>query len=108
LTQLLISQTKEIGKYEMGIRKRIQDSVTEATNSAIKSIEQTLIEKGTECFEKVVDEMTQHSKCLDMAIKELRFEKHKLGWKVIVVAITSSFFGGLLVSYLLNNHYLGT
>lgn len=46
LVQLLVNQTKEIGQYEEGIRKRIQSCINESATEAVKSIETTIIESA--------------------------------------------------------------
>lgn len=47
LVQLLVSQTKEIGQYEQGIRKRIQDCIKDAADVALQSIELKMVDKNS-------------------------------------------------------------
>jgi hypothetical protein len=43
LVQLLVAQTKEIGQYEQGIRKRIQDCIKSAADTSMQLVEQRII-----------------------------------------------------------------
>jgi len=98
LTQLLINQTKEVGQYEAGIRKRIQDCIKESANEAMNSIEKSISEKSNHSIEQSISKIAQICKSMDLTIEAFRAEKNKSSWKIFVVAIISGILSSILLT----------
>lgn len=65
LVQLLVAQTKEVGQYEQGIRKRIQDCIKDASEAAMQSIEQKMIEKSGQSIERLNQVVDQYHRAME-------------------------------------------
>jgi len=94
LTQLLITQTKEIGQYENGIRKRIQDSIKESSQAAMDTIKQSIVEKSSQLIEQTITKIGQK-------IDEHRDEKNKFTWQIFTAAVLSSILSSFLLTWIL-------
>jgi hypothetical protein len=94
LTLLLINQTKEIGQYENGIRKRIQDCIKESANQAVSQTAQFISEKNNQSIAQICQSMKE-------TIDLYRNEKSKFSWKIVVSAIMSGILSSLLVTWIL-------
>lgn len=57
LIQLLVNQTKEIGKYETGIRKRIQDEIRNAASTAAIDFDTKANEKLNQIIHKLKNDI---------------------------------------------------
>jgi hypothetical protein len=97
LTHLLINQTKEIGQYETGIRKRIQDSIKESANVAMQEIGISVADKSGQAIHKI----DKSCASIEDVINRFRCEKSQSAWKIIGMSMTSSVFAALLTVWLL-------
>jgi hypothetical protein len=93
LTQLLINQTKEIGQYENGIRKRIQDCIRESANVAADHIEKLIVEKTIKSTEEFTKNITEISRAC--------VEKNKFSWRIISFAILAGILTSFLTTWIL-------
>jgi len=100
LVQLLVSQTKEIGQYENGIRKRIQDCIIESAKVAMQSVEKTLADKSSNVIEQVMQKADQNCVAMEAAINRFHGERLITRWQIIGTAILSSVVTGLLSVWL--------
>ena len=94
LVSLLISQTKEIGQYEEGIRKRIQASIKESAIEAVKSIEATVMDRAL----KNIDERYAE---IDRLIKSAQNEKSQSKLKFTITTIACGVLTGLFTVWIL-------
>jgi hypothetical protein len=103
LVQLLVSQTKEIGQYENGIRKRIQDCIKESAEIAMQSIEKMLTEKNNNAIEQLIHKFNQNCTAIETIIYRSYSDSEKSlsKWKIIGTAVLSSVITGLLSIWLL-------
>jgi RNA processing factor Prp31 len=100
LVQLLVNQTKEIGQYENGIRKRIQDCIKDASKTAMQSVEQKMIEKRTQTVVEM--HQTVDRCCQDIQVLFKKTHIRNFGWKIIATVVISSIIVSLLSIFLLN------
>jgi hypothetical protein len=89
LVSMLVNQTKEIGQYEEGIRKRIQSSIKESAAEATKSIEHSIADN-------VIKKIDTSCAIIDALIQSYQNEKSKISIKIIAVSILCSVLTGLL------------
>jgi hypothetical protein len=101
MVQLLVSQTKEIGQYENGIRKRIQDCIKESAETAMQSIEETLTKQGSNSIKQLTHKFDQNCTAIETIMNRSYGEKPLTKWKIIGTAILSSVITGLLSIWLL-------
>jgi hypothetical protein len=101
LVQLLVSQTKEVGQYENGIRKRIQDCIKESANAAMNNIEQSIVEKASKSNEEFINKTMQISQSIESSIKEFHAEKKKFPWKICSFAILSGILSSFLMTWII-------
>jgi hypothetical protein len=101
LVQLLVSQTKEVGQYENGIRKRIQDCIKESANAAMNNIEKSIAEKFGKSNEEFINKNMQISQLIESVIEEFHAERKQFPWKIFSVAILSGILSSFLMTWIL-------
>jgi hypothetical protein len=100
LTQLLIHQTKEIGQYENGIRKRIQDCIKESSHLAMEKIERSISEKSNQSIEESVSKINQTCQSVEKMLEANYREKTKSSWKIISVAVLTGILSSMLMTWI--------
>jgi hypothetical protein len=100
LTHLLVNQTKEIGQYETGIRKRIQDCIKDSSEVAIREIEKSVADKSSQAVAQLLHKIDNSFASIEDLIKHFRHEKWPSAWKTIGIAIMGSVITALLIVWL--------
>jgi predicted PurR-regulated permease PerM len=102
LIQLLITQTKEVGQYEQGIRKRIQDCIQSSSQAAMEKIEKSVTDKNSEVIEKLQQTITNIVvESIATAMNELRVIKKQFPWKIMLFSSAVTLLFSLLIVYFL-------
>lgn len=97
LTHLLVNQTKEIGQYETGIRKRIQDCIKDSSDVAIQEIEKSVADKSSQAVAQLLHKIDNSFASMENVINHFRREKRQLTWKTFCIAIVGSVITALLI-----------
>src|SRR6476659_6154282 len=103
LTQLLINQTREIGQYEAGIRKRIQDCIKESADNQMKQIADSVVDKTSQIIENSHVKMAHICQSMDAVLTDFRTEKKQSSWKLMSAVIIGSILSSLFSAWLMCN-----
>lgn len=87
LVQVLVGQTKEIGQYENGIRKRIQDCIRDSAEKSMEKIEKGVTEKSAQSMDKIFEKIKDVCKAIEEVVSLYRIEKNKFIWRTIALTI---------------------
>jgi len=101
LTQLLINQTREIGQYEAGIRKRIQDCIKESADNQMKQIADSVVDKTSQIIENSHVKMAQICQSMEAMLTDFRTEKKQSSWKIMAAVIIGSILSSLFSAWLM-------
>lgn len=97
LSELLISQTKVIGQYEAGIRKRIQDCIKDSSETAIKNIEDAIKEKALQNIDDATTAIKHQFQAVENRVSPINAHAGHFSWRLLSLIFGAS----VLSSYLL-------
>lgn len=101
LVQMLIKQTKEVGQYEAGIRKRIQDEIHQSSEAAFERAMIAIIENNNKALEKTINKLNDICKKTEVMIEGHRNEKMQSFWCMLAMVLASSALTGFFVVWFL-------
>jgi len=97
LIQLLIGQTKELGKYEEGIRKRIQETIQQSTNTATKNIEEIVTTHANQVLNQSISKLDSIVKDLNVTHDRVKSSKLTLSWQTISIGVLCGVLSSLAI-----------
>lgn len=101
LTQLLVNQTREIGQYEAGIRKRIQHCIKESADIQMQQIADSVVDKTTHIIESSHVKMEQICQSMEATLTDLRTDKKQFSWKIMAAVVIGSILSSLFSAWLM-------